>query len=64
MEKYYITDEEKKEVVEKYPTLECKNSIGIMFDDYMSIKCKLLTGTCTYKNGKKDEYKNCKILNK
>ena len=64
MEKYYITVEEKKEMVEKYPTLECENSIGIMSDDYMSIKCKVLLGTCTYRLGQKNEYKNCKILNK
>lgn len=64
MGKYYITVEEKKEMVEKYPTLECENSIGIMSDDYMSIKCKVLSGTCTYRLGQKNEYKNCKILNK
>ena len=46
MEKYFITEEEKKEIIEQYPTLECKNSIGIMIEDYMSIKCKILSGTC------------------
>lgn len=64
MEKYFITEEEKKEIVEQYPTLECKNSIGIMIEDYMSIKCKILSGTCTYRLGQKNEYKNCKLLNK
>lgn len=64
MEKYFITTEEKKEILDKYPTLECENSIGMMVDDYMSIKCKVLSGTCTYKSGQKNEYKNCKILNK
>ena len=38
MEKYFITDEERKKVIEKYPTLECVNSKGIMIEDYMSIK--------------------------
>lgn len=64
MEKYYITKEEKQDLIEKYPTLECENSIGISYEDYVSIKCKALTGACTYKNGSKNEYKNCKILNK
>ena len=64
MERYFITIEEKKEVVDKYPTLECENSIGMMIDDYMSRKCKVLSGTCTYRLGQKNEYKNCKILNK
>ena len=64
MERYFITIEEKKEVVDKYPTLECENSIGMMIDDYMSIKCKDLSGTCTYRLRQKNEYKNCKILNK
>lgn len=64
MEKYFITEEEKKEIIEQYPTLECKNSIGIMIEDYMSIKCKILSGTCTYRLGQKNEYKNCKLLNK
>lgn len=65
MEKYYITKEEKEQMIEKYPTLECENSIGISYgEDYMSIKCKVLTGTCTYKSSGKNEYKNCKILNK
>lgn len=64
MERYFITAEEKKEVVEKYPTLQCENAIGVMYDEYMSIKCKVLSGTCTYKAAQKDEYKNCKLLNK
>lgn len=64
MEKYFITEEEKKEIVEQYPTLECKNSLGIMIEDYMSIKCKILSGTCTYRLGQKNEYKNCKLLSK
>lgn len=64
MEKYYITVEEKKEVLEKYPTLECENSIGIEYDGYMSIKCKIFSGTCTYRGSSKNEYKNCKNLNK
>ncbi|MCQ8211242.1 hypothetical protein NON08_01490 [Cetobacterium somerae] len=64
MEKYFITEEEKKEIIEQYPTLECKNSIGVMIEDYMSIKCKILSGTCTYRLGQKNEYKNCKLLNK
>lgn len=63
MERYFITKDEKKDVIEKYPTLECKNSIGVYYnDEYFSIKCKILTGTCTYKNGCKGEFKNCKHL--
>lgn len=64
MEQYFITKDEKKELIEKYPTLECENSIGVSYGDYFSIKCKVFTGTCTYKSGKKDEFKNCKCLKK
>ena len=64
MEKYIITPEEKREYIEKFPVLECENSIGIDYDDYISIKCKKFTSTCTYRNSNKTEYKNCRILNK
>nr|WP_307775960.1 hypothetical protein [uncultured Cetobacterium sp.] len=63
MERYFITEEEKKEVIENYPVLSCENSIGVLYDDYMSVKCKVLAGTCTYRNSAKNEYKNCKFLN-
>lgn len=64
MEKYIITKEEKAEYVEKFPVLECENSIGIDYDGYISIKCKKLTTTCTYRTSSKNDYKNCRILNK
>lgn len=64
MEKYIITEEEKREYIEKFPVLQCKEAIGIDYDGYVSVKCKKLTGTCTYRTSAKDEYKNCRILNK
>ncbi len=64
MEKYLINKEEKESYLEKFPTLECEESIGIDYDGYISIKCKKITGTCTYKNSGKNEYHNCKLLNK
>lgn len=63
MELYLITSEEKKDYIEQYPVLKCENSIGILYDDYMSIKCKKIAGTCTYRNSLNNEYLNCKILN-
>lgn len=62
MEKYLINSKEKESYLKEFPTLECENSIGIDYDGYISIKCKKLTGTCTYKSSGKDEFKNCKIL--
>lgn len=64
MEKYIITKDEKKEYLEKFPVLECENSIGIDYDGYVSIKCKKITSSCTYRISGKNEFKNCKILNK
>ncbi|MBC2855687.1 hypothetical protein H3N56_04135 [Cetobacterium sp. 2A] len=63
MEKYLISLEEKKEFLKEFPVLNCENSIGIVYDGYTSVKCKKITGTCTYRNSTGDEYKNCKILN-
>ena len=62
MEKYLITDLEKEEYLEKFPVLKCENSIGIDYEGYVSIKCKALTGSCTYRNSNEKEYKNCKLL--
>lgn len=62
MEKYLITDMEKEGYLEKFPVLNCKNSIGIDYDGYVSIKCKALTGSCSYRNSIKKEYENCKLL--
>lgn len=64
MEKYLITKDEKEKYLKEYPVLECENSIGIDYDGYISIKCKKITGTCTYKTSSKNEYHNCKLLNK
>lgn len=64
MEKYIITKDEKKEYLEKFPVLECENSIRIDYDGYVSIKCKKITSSCTYRVSDKNEFKNCKILNK
>lgn len=64
MEKYLISKEEKENYLKEYPTLECEHSIGIDYDGYISIKCKKITGTCTYKNSSKNEYHNCKLLQK
>lgn len=64
MEKYLITKEEKENYLKEYPVFECENSIGIDYDGYISIKCKKITGTCTYKTSTKNEYHNCKLLNK
>lgn len=64
MEKYLITKDEKENYLKEYPVLECENSIGIDYDGYISIKCKKITGTCTYKTSAKNEYHNCKLLNK
>lgn len=64
MEKYFITPEDKRDYLEKYPVLECENSVLVEYDnDYTSIKCTKLLGVCTYKNSSKGEYKNCKALN-
>ncbi|MGL6114917.1 hypothetical protein [Cetobacterium sp. SF1] len=65
MELYLITEEDKKDYLNQYPALKCENSIGVLYDDYMSIKCKVIAGTCTYRSstGEKD-YLNCKLLNK
>ena len=64
MEKYIITKEEKEKYIKDFPVLECENSIGIDYDDYVSIKCKKFTSTCTYRTSSQNEYKNCRILNK
>ena len=64
MEKYLITKEEKENYLKEYPVLECENSIGIDYDGYISIKCKKLYGTCTYRISQKEEYKNCRLLTK
>ena len=61
MEKYLISKTEKEKYL-KDPVLECEHSIGIDYDGYISIKCKKITGTCTYKNSSKNEYHNCKLL--
>lgn len=68
MEKYLIIKTEKEKYLKDYPVLECEHSIGIDYDGYISIngyisiKCKKITGTCTYKNSSKNEYLNCKLL--
>lgn len=64
MEKYIITSQKKNEYKEKFSVLECEHAIGIDYDGYVSIKCKKLTGTCTYRVSSKNEYKNCRILDK
>ena len=64
MEKYLITKEEKENYLKEYPVLDCENSIRIDYDGYISIKCKKITATCTYKTSTKNEYHNCKLLNK
>lgn len=64
MEKYLITQEEKENYLKEFPVLQCEHSIGIDYDGYVSIKCKKITGTCTYKNSIKTEFHNCKLLNK
>ncbi len=64
MEKYIITPEEKNGYLDFFPVLKCENSIGIDYDGYISIKCKKLTGTCTYRICKENEFKNCRVLNK
>ena len=55
MEKYLISKTEKEKYLKDYPVLECEHSIGIDYDGYISIKCKKITGTCTYKNSSKNE---------
>ena len=62
MEKYLISKTEKEKYLKDYPVLECEHSIVIDCDGYISIKCKKITGTCTYKNSSKNEYHNCKLL--
>lgn len=62
MEKYLIIKTEKEKYLKDYPVLECEHSIGIDYDGYISIKCKKITGTCTYKNSSKNEYLNYKLL--
>ena len=62
MEKYLIIKTEKEKYLKDYPVLECEHPIGIDYDGYISIKCKKITGTCTYKNSSKNEYHNCKLL--
>ena len=57
MEKYLIIKTEKEKYLKDYPVLECEHSIGIDYDGYISIKCKKITGTCTYKNSSKN-FKN------
>lgn len=64
MEKYIITAEEKSEYIEKFPVLKCEHSIGIDYDGYVSIKCKKITGTCTYRTSSGNEFENCRIFNK
>ncbi len=66
MEKYLISSDEKKEFLEKHPTLTCENSIGIIYGDweYFSIKCKLISGTCTYSNYTDMSFQDCKMRNK
>ncbi|WP_291256056.1 hypothetical protein [Fusobacterium sp.] len=64
MEKYLISKTEKESYLKEYPALNCEDSIGIDYDGYVSIKCKKITGTCTYKNAVKNEYENCKFFNK
>ena len=65
MEKYLISSDEKKDFLEKYPTLNCENSIGIEYDDgeYFSVKCKLITGTCTYARYVDNSFENCRVKN-
>lgn len=62
MENYIITEDEKKQYIEKYPVLACLKSFGIDYNGYTSIKCTVFIGTCTYANSKKSEYLNCKQL--
>ncbi|MDU1912450.1 hypothetical protein [Fusobacterium sp.] len=64
MEKYLITMKEKESYIEKFPVLNCNESIGIDYDRYVSIKCKKLSGTCTYRISLNEEYKNCRLLTK
>lgn len=62
MQNYIITPEEKELHLERYPVLHCKNSFGVDYDGYISIKCTLLTATCSYANATKNGYSNCKLL--
>lgn len=64
MEKYLITKEEKENYMKEFPVLDCAESIGIDYDGYVSVKCKKLFGTCTYRISQKEEYKNCRLLTK
>lgn len=64
MEKYLITKEEKENYMKEVPVLDCAESIGIDYDGYVSVKCKKLSGTCTYRISQKEEYKNCRLLTK
>ena len=64
MEKYLITKEEKENYMKEFPVLDCAESIGIDYDGYVSVKCKKLSATCTYRISQKEEYKNCRLLTK
>ena len=64
MEKYLITKEEKENYMKEFPVRDCAESIGIDYDGYVSVKCKKLSGTCTYRISQKEEYKNCRLLTK
>lgn len=64
MEKYLITKEEKENYMKEFPVLDCAESIGIDYAGYVSVKCKKLSGTCTYRISQKEEYKNCRLLTK
>ncbi|MCB8564076.1 hypothetical protein [Fusobacterium ulcerans] len=64
MEKYLITKEKKENYMKEFPVLNCAESIGIDYDGYVSVKCKKLSGTCTYRISQKEEYKNCRLLTK
>jgi hypothetical protein len=63
MEKYLITVEEKKEFLERHPVLACADSIGIDYDggEFFSVKCKLLTGSCTYARYTDNSFENCRV---
>ena len=64
MEKYIVTPEEKKGYLKEFPVLECSESFAVDYGEYFSVKCKKIMGTCTYRGSQKDEYKNCRLLNK
>lgn len=64
MEKYIVTKFEKESYLKKFPVLQCEHAFGIDYDDYVSIKCKKIMGTCTYRSSLKTEFMNCKFLKK